>query len=83
MANLVKYSCGCIGMPRDCEDKALIFKACDRDVADPEIQLHERSMKGKKAYALSEGIEAKVLAQLSRLVDDGNRWREFKRLIRD
>lgn len=84
---LVKFNCGCIGFdPRmfpTANNKHLIVRACDYADFDlgPCCLMWRESDKGLSSF-VSDDREAEHLEELARLIDDGYRFQEIKRLLK-
>ena len=78
---IVKYSCGCIGLPPDDRGKSIIFEACDSQDYDP-CGAVSRVMGSKATWEPLSSIELpEFLAKLHNLILDGYDMRDIRRIL--
>ena len=85
MLSLVKYSCGCIGLPKDDEDgHAIIFDSCDKDIQDyDQYSMFYRDMKDKTFEPLRNvESERNIVKEIGQLIHLGYRMRDLASTMR-
>ena len=79
----VKYECGCIGFPPKENGFAIIIKPCDED---GELTFSDRDVRKNKIVMpyteLSEIGVGEFKTQIQRLMYDGYKFRDIKRLLK-
>jgi hypothetical protein len=84
---LVKYECGCIGLPPDASNWAIIFRTCDYDGRDDGTCVIRRNMSsstpdGKRSFkGLSEEESQQVLSRLGQLVYLGHEMEHLRHIL--
>lgn len=78
--NLVKFSCGCVGL--DSEPTAFVLIPCDADRCDPYVNPGWRDMSDKTSEPLDQSETTDLLEEVANLVDDGNKLRQVQQLLR-
>lgn len=77
---LLKYDCGCVGIPTGVCDNALLVHVCDDPDGDS-TTFSIRNMEGKSTSPIDIDSERRYITKVASLVGDGYRFREIKRLL--
>lgn len=81
MSIIVKYSCGCIGIPIDTEGRCICISACDRDYyTDDPLSFYIREMGGEKyssSTPLSPEEQETMIRDVGTLMADGYQMRSL------
>lgn len=68
---LVRYDCGCVGIPWG-DSKGLLFRACDDEDSEPTMFL--RNMEGKTFTELGKDEEELCIKGVQNLMNYGHRY---------
>jgi hypothetical protein len=82
-AKIVKFDCGCIGMPLARTGQAILIDACDRspEEADREISFYVRNMENKSYVKLTVEEQKEYIDRIAALISDGYGLRTIKRIV--
>jgi hypothetical protein len=77
---IVQWECGCVGISSvvDPDGSTLVLRPCEGDIAFHDLSPHFRNMRGKGKVTLSHSVAEKLIDDLTRAVNDGNRLRAIK-----
>jgi hypothetical protein len=82
---LVRFGCGCIGLPATEEGKSLVFKSCRSDYNGNEQELlYEEGILPqflKNPEKLNDDEIELIVKEINRKISDGSKFRELKNLI--
>ena len=79
MKFLVKYECGCVGIPME-NNFALLVHCCDDYDGDFTVFM-SRDMKGKSHTNIDPDSQKRYITRVSRLLSDGYRFRKLKDIL--
>lgn len=79
---MVKFSCGCVGLPTKDPQHTIIFKICDADFhSSGNICATHRDMTNKDYEYMSERDAKCIIEEMGSLIGDGYKFREIRGLL--
>jgi hypothetical protein len=82
MSELVRWSCGCIGLATDCPTRAILIEACDA-TGTQGLTCFRRDMSSKSSEALSSEEIDKYVCRIEKLLWAGHRFKALSRDLRN
>lgn len=81
-AKIVRFDCGCVGMPLTKTGEAILIEACDRDISEcGELSFYVRNMENKSYQKLSEATQKEYIDKIAELIADGYGLRTIKSIV--
>jgi hypothetical protein len=83
MMQLIRWDCGCIGLPTQHPKEAFVIEHCDGGHCncDPPLSPSRRDMSKKEFTEASPEDQVRILEELAQLVADGYKLRGIRSLL--